>query len=1244
MGPEMERDVSRRAAHWGIMLCGLLLGYCVGGASAATFTPADFTPPGLTPNIPKLTAGVMADPVTGLGDPILSYVGASVTYALATCGKYVRITLDPYKSNIVFARNDWNVGVAGSQGGGAGNFNHPNDMDVYFNDGVGVFSYLSRLVIADTDNNRLAFLDFRDLILYAGGQTPCTFSPGQSTIGFYWAGTIGAADGFSFSTPMGVSIDDKGTPTDVSDDVVWVADTGNNRIYQIRVNPTASGEQDLGTYGTLGAGVGNFNFPVRVVRGRTATNADTLTSRNNNDLFVLDQGNNRIVKLRCTGNAGSATWVSAVTPPTPHALLESIAVDGWGNVYVTDSQNSNILKYSPNLELLAVYGTLGYGTKTGEMVKPHDFRPQFIQRWWTSPPVCVATKSAYLGEYWSDTSGGQAFYLGAGVDNLASATPLMADGVWLKYRLSDHAFLKAEVLDQNGVLVRTMDTGASFRQSGSDSLFWDGRWDDGASAPRGVSYAARFSPRAGYSANVDGLDVATLSFVLPYPTTVGGGYMYLDTNGNGMHDNGDSLHASGSTTVDVWLKTNQNKNGSASFCDSSGTPNTISSYSVVLRAAGGTVAWSSFTNRMTAFTLPTGGYSDPVFYGNGMSGTAAIPAGSYRLASVTITPQSGSPYIVISQSAEPASSIKTTFGSTCPGKGFDNKLTFGKDWFDSDGAGSAETWTQDGVVVYRGPGVRGGPFIVPDGSGGMIMAWEDSRGGDSAHRNIYAQRVDVTGHLRWARDGVVVCSHPADQRYPRIVTDGAGGAIIAWEDHRGPFDQSDIYAQRVSANGSMLWSLNGVPICTAPWYQVFPSTSFHNMVADGQGGAIIVWEDPREGIAHAGDIYGQRVDSLGVVKWGTNGVAICGPNEPTYQYGPVAVSDGFGGALVAWMDFRNDPDPQSGHEDIYAQRVNASGNALWTADGIPVCIAPESQTFLDAVSDGGGGAVLAWQDNRTSATAPDIYAQRILGTMSIPWVVNGVPVAATTDSEQSPAVAADQTGGAVITYQDAPPPLFSSMTASVKAQRLDSSGNKSWGGVGKVGVTLGPGNLPTAVSNDFGGAVVTWAEVSTGIGRTQRLRRSDGASMWTDGGVRVGPALSFATMSDSAGGALVAWGVDSTIYASRIAPGGGTYVTDVPESPAPGSPTSLGPVYPNPFNPTVTIHFNLARACRARIHIYDPSGRLVRTLLNMELVAGPQTIRWDGSNDLGHRVASGVYFCRLEASGFKLTRTIALVR
>ncbi|NNE09972.1 MAG: T9SS type A sorting domain-containing protein, partial [Gemmatimonadetes bacterium] len=89
---------------------------------------------------------------------------------------------------------------------------------------------------------------------------------------------------------------------------------------------------------------------------------------------------------------------------------------------------------------------------------------------------------------------------------------------------------------------------------------------------------------------------------------------------------------------------------------------------------------------------------------------------------------------------------------------------------------------------------------------------------------------------------------------------------------------------------------------------------------------------------------------------------------------------------------------------------------------------------------------------------------------------------------------------------------------------------------------------------------------------------------------------------------------------------------------------ALGPNSPNPFNPTTTIRFELRSRQIVSLVIYDAAGRAVRTLVRGETGPGEHTVVWDGENDNGRSVTSGVYFARITADRASETRKMMLVR
>jgi len=89
---------------------------------------------------------------------------------------------------------------------------------------------------------------------------------------------------------------------------------------------------------------------------------------------------------------------------------------------------------------------------------------------------------------------------------------------------------------------------------------------------------------------------------------------------------------------------------------------------------------------------------------------------------------------------------------------------------------------------------------------------------------------------------------------------------------------------------------------------------------------------------------------------------------------------------------------------------------------------------------------------------------------------------------------------------------------------------------------------------------------------------------------------------------------------------------------------SLAQNHPNPFNPSTTIAFELSVAAHARLSIYDVTGGRVRALVDDDLSAGPHNVVWDGIDERGNRVSSGVYYYRLDAGGSSATRRMVLLK
>lgn len=100
----------------------------------------------------------------------------------------------------------------------------------------------------------------------------------------------------------------------------------------------------------------------------------------------------------------------------------------------------------------------------------------------------------------------------------------------------------------------------------------------------------------------------------------------------------------------------------------------------------------------------------------------------------------------------------------------------------------------------------------------------------------------------------------------------------------------------------------------------------------------------------------------------------------------------------------------------------------------------------------------------------------------------------------------------------------------------------------------------------------------------------------------------------------------------------------IPQEEIPGLVTKLENNYPNPFNPTTTIAFSLAKPGKTSLVIYNLKGQLVKRLVNGELNAGIHKIVWNGKDSSERSVASGMYLYRLESGEYRATRKMLLMK
>jgi hypothetical protein len=279
-------------------------------------------------------------------------------------------------------------------------------------------------------------------------------------------------------------------------------------------------------------------------------------------------------------------------------------------------------------------------------------------------------------------------------------------------------------------------------------------------------------------------------------------------------------------------------------------------------------------------------------------------------------------------------------------------------------------WGEDGVSLNTG---QCWPLAAAsDNLGGIIVVGCNFEGGQGS---VCVQRVDSGGSALWQTGGVQACTGPAEGA--QVVSDGAGGAIVAYmrdipcDDGRiGGYCDSDIYAQRIDAEGNVLWGQDGVPICAGPSHPNTPK-----IVTDGAGGAIISF-----------DFVGSEVSAPGYFAFRAARIGADGHElweQEADLWGGTIVSDGSGGVISVW-------DGEEG-TSARAQRLDATGRELWGPDGITLALR-EGQWSLVA-PDGRGGIFISWsaaEFKGCNLSEVFQYVQRIDAEGNLPWGDEGI--------------------------------------------------------------------------------------------------------------------------------------------------------------------------------------------------------------------------------------------------------------
>lgn len=433
------------------------------------------------------------------------------------------------------------------------------------------------------------------------------------------------------------------------------------------------------------------------------------------------------------------------------------------------------------------------------------------------------------------------------------------------------------------------------------------------------------------------------------------------------------------------------------------------------------------------------------------------------------------------------------------------------------------------IVTTSNTSAKTSPAAINDGSGNMFIAWIDARNSATSGNDIYLQKINSDGTKPWGAEKIV-CDAIGSQSNVYIAADGSGGVLVIWQDPRNTaVTGDDIYAQRFNSSGSSLWTPNGVLISDAVNTQSVPLISMisateavaywrdsrgttsdpyankilisdgskqwtdvqlsdaagtqtnYAILPDGSNGIFLVWEDPTgtPSLTTDRDIFGQRLNNSGVKQWSPTStighplISVVGAQQT-----PSICSDGAGGFVAIFADQRTGT---NGGGDIYAQRFDNTGTKVWAND-VRMVDAAGFQSNPSIVKSG-NKFVAMWSDPRIATSNRNIYVQQLDINGALQWTPNGgvaldgLPIVTSTGHQPASSTTSgfvmtdDGLGGAYIVWDDA-----RGTNNSIYTQKVNNDASLSFAVDGALIASSTAGNqrTPVVINHPTNGVIIGW--------------------------------------------------------------------------------------------------------------------------------------------------------------------------
>lgn len=603
--------------------------------------------------------------------------------------------------------------------------------------------------------------------------------------------------------------------------------------------------------------------------------------------------------------------------------------------------------------------------------------------------------------------------------------------------------------------------------------------------------------------------------------------------------------------------------------------------------------------------------------------------------------------------------------------------------YTSDGTAS---FAENGLSISEEANLQEGPIVRKDQQGGSFVIWSDWREGSPG---LYVQHVTPDQGISFEANGVEkYFGIDGDAKSPKTLSLGDDNVLIYWEDMRLGGENPTIFGQIVSRDFTQTGLYNGIPLCGNPkqqnpnavkvgnhiflsfqsanewgtilqYYQVLDldlnpvgdpngtpvftnewyNQEYSEITVDDQGFVYIAFSDVRE--TWDQDVYVQKYDEYGTAQWQDGGVLL-------YEFADYDYVDSIeplpgGGCVVLWYGgVWNDL-------NVYAKALNGDGIAAegWGDTPMTICSTSGHQETIQSISVD-NGIFVTWKDARNENA--DIYGEILyFDGITYSGTEEGIPFVQKPNDQLNLDMLYDTVNNNVFLCWD---DYQSGEDFDIFCKEIDLSTMDIQDDFAFVEMPRNQQSSSIALENDT--YIGVWHDSPDSSTADIYMQTWNGTEFgYTGFGLPVCD-ISFdqlyptiTRLSETDGTYLLVWEDNRSsgknqlknIYAQVI-----DFDVNALDDALMPNAMMLHPNYPNPFNPSTTIRYEVQESGQVTLTVFDITGRMVNELMNGEMHSGIYEVTWNGTDRSGHPVSSGIYLYRLTVNEKSYVRKMGLVR